>query len=40
MDDSGLNARELIRENERNLALCKEFGCEYFLIDDEYNISI
>ena len=40
MDDSGLNARELIRENERNLASCKEFGCEYFLIDDEYNISI
>ena len=40
MDDSGLNARELIRENERNLALCKEFGCEYFLIDDEYNIGI
>ena len=40
MDDSGLNARELIRENERNLARCKEFGCEYILIDDEYNISI
>ena len=40
MDDSGLNARELVRENERNLALCKEFGCEYLLIDDEYNISI
>jgi len=40
MDDSGLNARELIRENERNLASCKEFGCEYLLIDDEYNISI
>lgn len=40
MDDSGLNARELVWENERNLALCKEFSCEYFLIDDEYNISI
>ena len=40
MDDSGLNAQELIRENERNLELCKEFGCEYILIDDEYNISI
>ena len=34
------NAQELIRENERNLELCKEFGCEYILIDDEYNISI
>lgn len=40
MDDSGLNAQELIRENERNLARCKEFGCEYILIDDEYNISV
>ena len=40
MDDSGLNAQELIRENERNLALCKEFGCEYILIDDDYNIII
>lgn len=40
MDDSGLNVQELIRENERNLALCKEFGCEYILIDDDYNIII
>lgn len=40
MDDSGLNAQELIRENERNLELCKDFGCEYILIDDEYSISI
>ena len=40
MDDSGLNAQELIRENERNLELCKAFDCEYILIDDEYNISI
>ena len=40
MDDSGLNAQELIRENERNLELCKAFGCEYILIDDDYNISI
>lgn len=40
LDDSGLNAQELVKENERNLALCKEFGCQYILIDDEYNISI
>ena len=40
MDDSGLDVQELIRENERNLELCKAFGCEYVLIDDEYNISI
>ena len=40
MDDSGLNAQELIWENERNLELCRQYGCEYILIDDEYNISI
>ena len=40
MDDSGLNAQELIRENEQNLELCRQYGCEYILIDDEYNISI
>ena len=39
LDDSGLNAQELIQENERNLALCKEFGCEYVLIDDNYQVS-
>ena len=40
MDDNGLNAQALIRENERNLALCREFGCECILIADEYNIRI
>ena len=40
MDDSGLNAQELIRENERNLELCRQYGCEYILIDDEYSICI
>ena len=40
MDDSGLNAQELIWENERNLELCRQYGCEYILIDDEYNICI
>lgn len=40
LDDSGLNAQELIQDNERNLALCKEFGCEYVLIDDNYQVSL
>lgn len=40
MDDSGLNAQELVRENERNLALCKKHGCEYILIDEEYDVSL
>ena len=38
VDDSGLNAQELIRENAKNLELCKALGCEYILIDSEYNI--
>lgn len=38
LDDSGLNAQVLIRENERNLELCKAFGCEYILIDEEYRV--
>ena len=40
MDDSGLKVQELVKENERNRTLCKQYGCEYILIDDEYNISI
>ena len=39
LDDSGLNAQELIRENEQNLVLCKQHGCEYVLIDDNYQVS-
>ncbi len=40
MDDSGLNVQELIRENERNLETCRQYGCEYILIDDEYNVDL
>lgn len=40
MDDSDLDAQELIRENEQNLAACMEHGCEYILIDEEYNVDI
>ena len=38
LDDSGLDAADLIRENMRNLEACKQFGCEYILIDDAYRI--
>lgn len=38
LDDSGLNAEDLVRENERNLALCRSHGCPYILIDDVYVI--
>ena len=39
LDDSGLSAEELIRENERNLAHCRSHGCEYILIDKSYDLS-
>lgn len=31
-----LDPEELIRDNERNLALCKKFGCDFVLIDEQY----
>ena len=40
LDDSDLDRDSLIRENERNLAKCKQYGCDYILIDDEYEIEI
>ena len=36
LDDSGLNADALIRDNVRNLTGCQAQGCEYFLIEDRY----
>lgn len=38
LDDSGLNKEELIRENEKNMALCKANGCPYILIEDAYDL--
>ncbi len=40
LDDSGLDAEALIRENERNLAACRQYGCDYCLIDEEYNVNL
>lgn len=40
LDDSGLSMDELIRENERNLRLCEEYGCDYILLDDSYSIDL
>lgn len=36
LDDSGLDREELILENEKNLALCREYGCDYILIDEDH----
>lgn len=40
LDDSGLSKEALIRENGENLALCKEHGCEYILIDGDYEVKM
>ena len=40
LDDSGLDMEELIRENLWNLEQCKKHGCEYILIDGEYDVKL
>ena len=40
LDDSGLCMNALLRDNERNLRLCREYGCEYILIQDHYDIDL
>ena len=38
LDDSGLCMEDLIRENEENLRLCREYGCGYILMEEKYHI--
>ncbi len=38
MDDSGLCKEALILENDRNLRLCRENGCHYILLEEDYEI--
>lgn len=38
LDDSDLTAEWLIEENRNNLQLCKKFGCQYHLIDEDYDM--
>ena len=40
LDDSDLSTDTLIRDNEENLRLCKENGCEYLLLNDHYEINL
>ena len=39
LDDSGLSKDALVRDNEQNLLLFREYGCRYILLDDAYNIN-
>ena len=38
LDDSGLNRKELIAENEYNLAQCVAHGLPYILVDEVYEV--
>ena len=40
LDDSGLDADALIKENNENLRLCKAHDCNYILIDEKYDVEI
>lgn len=38
LDDSSLDPEELVRNNEENLSLCKQYGCPYVLIEESYDL--
>jgi hypothetical protein len=40
LDDSDLSMEGLILDNQQNLALCKKYGCEYILIDGDYQVPL
>ena len=40
LDDSYLTKEKLIRDNERNLRQCREYGCDYIFIHEEYRIDL
>ena len=40
LDDSGLSMEALIQDNQQNLKLCKQHGCDYILIDRDYDVNI
>ena len=40
LDDSDLSKDVLLRENEQNLRICQEKGCDYILLEDSYPIQM
>lgn len=40
LDDSGLSRDGLIRDNENTLRACREYGCDYIMLDDSYRIAL
>lgn len=40
-EEDGYCKKELLlRDNRNNLEKCKKYGCDYILIDDEYEVDI
>lgn len=40
LDDSSCTMGSVLADNERNLAMCQKYGCDYILIDDSYEVEI
>lgn len=38
MEDNYCEKKLLIRDNQISLEMCEKYGCDYFLIDDKYNV--
>ena len=38
--EDGLDMEEMIRDNQENLRRCQEYGCEYILIRDSYDVEV
>ena len=38
--DNSLDEADLIHENEQNLRLCREHGCHYILLEEDYEIRL
>ena len=39
-DDNFYEKELLLRDNQNTLEMCKKYGCDYILIDDEYRVDI
>ncbi|MBH1942140.1 adenylate kinase [Mobilitalea sibirica] len=39
-EDSSIDKDVLLRDNKVSLEMCKKYGCDYLLIDDEYGVDI
>ena len=40
LDDDGCTMESLLRDNRENLRMCKQYSCDYILIDQEYRVDL